>query len=102
MMKKIMNGLNTISIMSWVVTMIIMCAIWYLSLNDVSFRMAWNDVTRFWNSETAITLLHKVIVWTIVAAGSTNLLSSMIRKLTDKGEEECENDYDEYEEEEES
>ena len=99
MMKKIENGLNTISIMSWVVTAIIMCVIWYLSLNDVSFRMAWNDVNRFCNSESIIALLHKFIVWSIMLAGSTNLIASLIRKLTDKSEEEYEDDYEEEKEE---
>lgn len=51
-MKKIMNGFNVVSIMSWIMTLIIMAVIWYLSLNEVSFRWAWNDVSRGCDSES--------------------------------------------------
>ena len=80
-MKKIMNGLNVISIMSWIVTLIIMGVIWYLSLNEMSFRWVWNDVSRSCDSESIISMLHKLIIWVVVLAGSTNIFSSLIRKL---------------------
>lgn len=91
-MKKIMNGLNVISIMSWIVTLIIMGVIWYLSLNEMSFRWALNDVSRSFDSESIISMLHKLIIWVVVLAGSTNIFSSLIRKLTDKTNEGYEED----------
>lgn len=91
-MKKIMNGLNVISIMSWIVTLIIMGVIWYLSLNEMSFRWVWNDVSRSCDSESIISMLHKLIIWVVVLAGSTNIFSSLIRKLTGKTNEGCEED----------
>lgn len=91
-MKKIMNGLNVISTMSWIVTLIIMGVIWYLSLNEVSFRWVWNDVSRSCDSESIISMLHKLIIWVIVLAGSTNIFSSLIRNLTCKTVERYEED----------
>ena len=91
-MKKIMNGLNVISIMSWIVTLIIMGVIWYLSLNEMSFRWAWNDVSRSCDSESIISMLHKLIIWVVVLAGSTNIFSSLIRNLTCKTVERYEED----------
>lgn len=83
-MKKIMNGLNMISITSWVVTLCIMGIIWYLSLNEVSFRWVWNDVSRCCDSDSIISMLHKFVLCTIILAGSTNIVSTLIMKLTDK------------------
>lgn len=84
MLKKIVNGLDAISIMSWVVTLIVALAIWYVTSNDVSFKWALNDLSRSYDSHGIISMLNKVIVCAIVSAGTTNLFSIMIRKLTDK------------------
>lgn len=46
MMKNVENRSNAISIISWGITIVLMCTIWFLSLNDMSFRMAWNDTVR--------------------------------------------------------
>lgn len=99
MMKNVENRSNTISIISWGITIVLMCTIWCLSLNDMSFRMAWNDTVRTVTSESVITMLHKAITCTIIVAGSTNLVSSIIRKLTDEESVYEDDDYEyEYEE----
>lgn len=91
-MKKIMNGFNVVSTMSWIMTLIIIAVIWYLSLNEVSFRWAWNDVSRSCDSESIISMLHKLIIWMIILAGSTNIFSSLILNLTCKTVEKYEED----------
>lgn len=92
MMRKIKETVNAISIVSWVLTLTLMGIIWYLTLNDVSFRWAWNDVSRCYDSVSIIGDLHSVIVKLIVVAGSTNLISTVIdsfldRKVEDETEE---------------
>ncbi len=86
-MKKIMEELNVISIISWVITMMMIGAIWYLSANDISFKLMWNDVNRYCDSESIIALLYKLSNNTVILAGSTNVFSTIIRKLTEKSEE---------------
>ena len=99
-MKKFEKELNAIGIISWGITLMMMAVIWYLSYNEMSFRWAWNDVSRGCDSESIISVLHKLVVWTIVVAGSSNAISTLIRKLSDRKIEEYEECYDELEEEE--
>ena len=83
MMRKIKETVNAISIVSWVLTLTLMGIVWYLTLNDVSFRLAWNDVSRCYDSASIIGDLHSVIVKLIVVAGSTNLISTVIDLFLD-------------------
>lgn len=88
MMRKIKETVNAISIVSWVLTLTLMGIVWYLSLNDVSFRWAWNDVSRCYDSTSIIGDLHSVIVKLIVVAGSTNLISTVVDLFLDRKVEE--------------
>lgn len=85
-MKKIMNELNAISIISGILAMVIIGAIWYLSANDITFKVVWNDLNRCCTSESIIAMLYKLLVNAIVLAVSTNVFSTIIRKSIDKPE----------------
>lgn len=84
MMRKIRETVNAISIVSWVLTLTLMGIVWYLTLNDVSFRWAWNDVSRCYDSASIISVTHSVIVKLIVIAGSSNLVSTLIETFLDR------------------
>ena len=99
MMRKIKETVNTIGIISWVMTLTLMGIVWYLSLNDVSFRWAWNDVSRCYDSTSIISELHSAIIRLVVIAGGSNLVSTLIDVFLDrKIEEETEDEIVEEEE----
>lgn len=98
MMRKIKETVNAISVVSWVLTLTLMGIVWYLSLNDVSFRWAWNDASRCYDSTSIIGDLHSVIVKLIVVAGSTNLFSTVIDLFLDRKVEEETEEFVEEEE----
>lgn len=98
MMRKIKETVNAISIVSWVLTLTLMGIVWYLTLNDVSFRWAWNDVSRCYDSASIIGALHSMIVKLIVVAGSTNLISTVIDSFLDRKVEEETEEFVEEEE----
>ena len=98
MMRKIKETVNAISIVSWVLTLTLIGIVWYLTLNDVSFRWAWNDVSRCYDSASIIGGLHSMIVKLIVVAGSTNLISTVIDSFLDRKVEEETEEFVEEEE----
>lgn len=98
MMRKIKETVNTISIISWVMTLTLMGIVWYLSLNDVSFRWAWNDVSRCYDSTSIISDLHSIIIRLVVIAGGSNLVSTLIDALLDRKVEDTEDEIVEEEE----
>lgn len=83
MKEKIINVCDMISIVSWTVTSMIMVVIQYLSMNWVYFSWTWNDLTRWCDSDTIIEMLYAIMVSVIILAGSSNLISVVIRKLSD-------------------
>lgn len=99
MMKKIKETVSVIGIVAWVITLVLMGIVWYLSLNDVAFRWAWNDVSREYTSISIIGDLHFVIVRLIVLAGGSNLIAHLMNFIPDR---EVEDETDEFVEEEEA
>ena len=81
MLKKIWNGLSIISVVSWMVTLLCLLAIWILGTNSMSIRFAWNDISRICDSESVALKLFHIVTYLILIAGTTNIGSALLRQL---------------------
>ena len=94
LMNKLTNGLSTISIIAWVITiMMIACAL-VVGLNDVAFRLAWNEISRYYSTDYIVNALMQVIAVLAVIAGATNLLEKLLNRIIDSNYDD-EEDFDE-------
>lgn len=81
MLKKFSDEFNSVSIMAWFITIVMILAVMVLEANDPTFRMTWNDVTRTYTSESMIAVLHNAIMTAIIFTGLASIISTVTRKI---------------------
>lgn len=86
MMKNLYEGLNAISIVSWILAIIMMMGVMYLEMNDITFKWVWNDISRSYTSESMMMTMVKFATAVVITAGSTNLVSSLLRRICEPKE----------------
>lgn len=86
MLKKVIDGLDAVSIISWIMTIIVLVCIWVLEMNDISVKLAWNDISRICDGDTMTIKLFQLMTGLVILAGTTTIFSTSIRKVESKKE----------------
>lgn len=86
MLKKVIDGLDVVSIISWIMTIIVLVCIWVLEMNDISIKLAWNDISRICDGVTMTIKLFQLMTGLVILAGTTTIFSTAIRKVGSRKE----------------